>query len=174
MRPALFNMPVCMSVRGSVGLAPTLALTLALSACSTTPEQDPSQWPVARVELERQIPTDDPAEETYRAHCIACHGVDGRGAGARTGADFTSPEGPLTRPDSELFLSILNGKTGAIGTMPAHRAMLGEERCEAVLAYIRMHFGQDVTVVSASLEDASLEDANLDTGNPDDAGVDVR
>lgn len=133
----------------------------ALSACSTEPQQDPSQWPISRVELEREIPTDDPAEETYRAHCIACHGVDGRGAGARTGADFTSQEGPLTRPDSVLLLSILNGKTGAIGTMPAHRAMLGEERCGAVLAYIRAHFGQGITVVS---EDAgvSLEDAGID------------
>ena len=133
----------------------------ALSACSTAPQQDPSQWPISRVELEREIPTDDPAEETYRAHCIACHGVDGRGAGARTGADFTSQEGPLTRPDSELLLSILNGKTGAIGVMPAHRAMLGEERCAAVLAYIRGHFGEGITVVSEDA-DVTVEDAGVD------------
>ena len=133
----------------------------AVVACGSEAVPDPSQWPISRVELEREIPTDNPAEETYRAHCIACHGVDGRGAGARTGADFTSQEGPLTRPDSELLQSILNGKSGAIGVMPAHRAMLGEERCAGVLAYIRGHFGADITVVS---EDAGVpvEDAGVD------------
>jgi|GEM_PF-1570853 len=148
-----FKLPLSISVG--------LALTLGLSACGNESSNDPSQWPISRVELERDIPTDDPAEETYRAHCIACHGVDGRGAGARTGADFTSLEGPLTRSDSELLLSILNGRTGAIGVMPAHRAMLGEERCEAVLAYVRTHFGEGIIVIRE------------DTGAPDDAGVDA-
>lgn len=145
-------------MRSLLWIAP---FAFALAACGNEAPHDPSQWPISRVELEREIPTDDPAEETYRAHCIACHGVDGRGAGARTGADFTSQEGPLTRPDSELLQSILNGKTGAIGTMPAHRAMLGEERCAAVLVYIRAHFGSGITVVS---EDAGMpaEDAGID------------
>jgi mono/diheme cytochrome c family protein len=118
----------------------------ALAGCVAVPDPDPSQWPIARVEIERAIPTDDPAEATYRTYCIACHGVDGRGAGARTGADFTSLEGPLTRPDEQLLVSILEGRTGEIGVMPAHRAILGEERCRAVLGYVRTRFGAGVPI----------------------------
>ena len=132
---------------------------LGLAGCVSAPDHDPSQWPLSRVQLERDIPTDDPAEETYRTHCIACHGVDGRGAGARTGADFTSLEGPLTRPDEELLLSILDGRTGDIGTMPAHRQILGEERSRAVLAYVRTHFGAGVPIRVAVPES---EDGGVD------------
>jgi len=131
---------------------PHLALALvgmalvgvALAGCTGTPERDPSQWPIARLDLEREIPTDDPAEVTYRAHCTACHGVDGRGAGSVTGADFTSPEGPLRRPDAELLASIRDGRRGEIGVMPPHGAMLGEERSAAVLAYVRRRFGAGI------------------------------
>ncbi len=122
--------------------------------CST-PQRDPSQWPIARVEVERAIPSDDPAEETYRTHCIACHGVDGRGAGGETGANFTAPDGPLTKTDDVLLASILDGRQGTIGVMPSHRAILGEERSRAVLAYIRATFGAGIVPVSA--EDAGLD-----------------
>lgn len=129
-----------------------------LGGCVWAPERDPAQWPISRVELERDIPTDDPAEVTYRSHCIACHGVDGRGAGARTGADFTSLEGPLTRPDEELLVSILDGRTGDIGTMPAHRGILGEERSRAVLGYIRTRFGAGVPIhIEPDAPDAGLD-----------------
>jgi len=144
-------------------IATLAALTLA-PGCSGEPARDPSQWPLSRVELEREIPTDDPAEETYRAHCIACHGVDGRGAGGATGADFTSQEGPLTEPDEEPLVSVLNGRPGTSRVMPAHRDILGEERSAAVLAYVRRRFGEGVEVRAMVVEDAAL-----DAG--DDAGV---
>lgn len=127
--------------RGLVALA---LVALASSACTGAPERDPSQWPIARLDLEGEIPTDDPAEVTYRAHCTACHGVDGRGAGGVTGADFTSPDGPLRRPDGELLASIRDGRRGEIGVMPPHGAMLGEERSAAVLAYLRRRFGAGI------------------------------
>ena len=124
-------------------LALGLVMALAIVGCGE-PERDPSQWPISRAEIEREVPTDDPAESTFRTHCIACHGVDGRGAGAVTGADFTSQAGPLTQTDEVLLGSILDGRRGAIGVMPAHRQILGEERSAAVLAYVRRRFGAGI------------------------------
>lgn len=145
------------------------ALTaLALAGCAAPPERDPSQWPITRVELERAIPSDDPGERTYRAHCIACHGVDGRGAGGATGANFTSPEGPMTRPDDVLLASILDGRRGDIGVMPAHRDVLGEARSREVLTFIRTRFGADVAI--AVPEDTGpTDDTAIDAGVMDDA-----
>ncbi|MBN8610146.1 MAG: cytochrome c [Deltaproteobacteria bacterium] len=144
-----------------------VTLALVLAGCGEATERDPSQWPISRVEIERAIPTDDPGERTYRAHCIACHGVDGRGAGGATGANFTSPEGPLTRPDDVLLVSIIEGRRGEIGVMPAHRDVLGEERSREVLGFLRARFGADVAI--APLDDAAVDDA----GPSDDAAIDA-
>ena len=130
--------------------------------CVGAPEQDPNAWPISRAELERSIPSDDPAEVSYRTYCLACHGVDGRGAGGVTGANFTSPEGPLARPDSELLVSIRQGRQGAIGRMPAHGTILGDDGTAAVLAYVRHTFGPDI-VPTAELPDADV-DAAIDAG----------
>lgn len=121
-----------------------LLLVGLVAGCTGATERDPSQWPIARAEIERAIPTDDPAEAMYRQHCLPCHGVDGRGAGGVTGADFTSPEGPLRRPDAELLVSIRDGRRGEIGIMPAQGALIGEEGSAAVLAYVRRRFGPDI------------------------------
>lgn len=141
--------------------AVALASLGTLAGClDPLPARDPEQWPISRVEIERAIPTDDPGERTYRAHCIACHGVDGRGAGGATGADFTSPAGPMTRPDEALLASILDGRRGEIGVMPAHRDVLGEERSREVLAFVRARFGAAIAVIGAD-----------DAGVVDDAGT---
>lgn len=134
-----------------------LLLSMMFVAACGSPDRDPSQWPIARVEVERAIPSDDPAEETYRTHCVACHGMDGRGAGGATGANFTAPEGPLTKTDDVLLTSILDGRRGEIGVMPSHREIIGEERARAVLAYIRSNFGRGIAVA---------EDAGIDAPEP--------
>lgn len=131
--------------------------TLALAGCTGSVERDPSQWPIARADIERAIPTDDPAEATYRQHCLPCHGVDGRGAGGVTGADFTSHEGPLRRPDTELLASIRDGRTGEIGVMPAQGALLGDEGSAAVLAYVRRRFGPDIVPVEPPAPSEEVE-----------------
>jgi mono/diheme cytochrome c family protein len=131
-----------------------LALPVLLAACVDAPERDPSQWPIARNDLEREIPTDDPAELVYRTNCLACHGVDGRGAGGSTGANFAAPDGPLRRPDSELLVSIRDGKRGEIGFMPPHGAILDEAQIRAVLAFVRRRFGPDIVPVEPDAGEA--------------------
>jgi cytochrome c5 len=121
-----------------------VAVPLVFAACVEAPEREPSQWPLARNDLERDIPTDDPSELVYRTHCLACHGVDGRGAGGSTGANFTAPDGPLRRPDAELIASIRDGRRGEIGYMPPHGAILDEAQIQAVLALVRRRFGPDI------------------------------
>jgi mono/diheme cytochrome c family protein len=81
----------------------------------------------------------------YRKTCIACHGVDGKGSDQKTGADFTRPDGVLTRPDADLFQVIREGKKGQIGVMPAHKALITEAETAAVLAYVRDTFGRGIT-----------------------------
>ena len=141
--------------------APRLVLvaTLAIASASgcAKPERDPSQWPIAASELARGAAPSDPGEAAYRRTCIACHGSDGKGNGGRTGADFTSATGVLTHPDEQLAASIRDGKTGAIGVMPAHRSLLTESERTAVLAYVRRTFGAGITVVTAP-------DAGVDAG----------
>ncbi len=115
------------------------------------PERESGQWPIALgvlVASKEAAPASDPGEAPYRRTCIACHGSDGRGNGQKTGADFTRPDGVLTRPDAELLVSIRNGKQGSIGVMPAHRLLLSESETVAVLAYVRKTFGANVAVTA--------------------------
>lgn len=113
-----------------------------LSACDGESKRDPSQYPISRTELERNAPTQDPAELSYRRYCIGCHGSDGHGNGGTTGADLAAADGPLVkRTDAELISSVRNGKTGKISVMPAHRPVLDDAQIAAVVGYVKKRFG---------------------------------
>lgn len=109
-------------------------------ACDTPVAHPNDQWPIAPSELASTKPR-DPGLVIYNRICIACHGADGSGNGAKTGASFIAPDGPLQQTDAQLLASVLDGKTGLIGVMPAHRALLSEDDAKAVLDFIRRTYG---------------------------------
>ncbi len=138
----------------------TFLLLLLSPACSEAPDRPPGQYPISRAELERSAPNDSPAEADYRRACLPCHGVDGRGNGGTTGADFTSATGPLTQPDEVLFASVRDGKRGSIGVMPPHGQLMSEGAIRAVIAYVRARYGAGIEPSEA------IAGAETDTGTP--------
>jgi mono/diheme cytochrome c family protein len=109
-----------------------------LAACSEA-GSSPSQHPIAVDELRAK--TEDSGELNYRRYCIGCHGADGKGNGATTGADLTAADGPLrTKSDDLLLASVRDGKTGKIASMPAHKPVLSEAQIRQVLAFARQRF----------------------------------
>ncbi len=80
----------------------------------------------------------------YSQTCIACHGVNGKGA-IPGGADLTDGEGALAKSDEELLTSITEGfqSPGSVLAMPPKggNPTLTKEDEKAVLAYLRTQFG---------------------------------
>ncbi|MBZ5617365.1 MAG: cytochrome c [Acidobacteriia bacterium] len=75
-------------------------------------------------------------EAIYKQKCGGCHGLDGK-ADTTIGKqwkmrDLTSPE-VQKQTDSDLTRAIANGR----GHMPAYELILGSERIQSVVAYIR-------------------------------------
>ena len=99
------------------------------------------QWPISRDELERGSKPEPAGAATYRQYCVGCHGVDGRGNGAVTGADFLAANSPLlTKADADLLISVRDGKRGVTATMPPHKPVLTDPQIMAVLGYVRSQF----------------------------------
>jgi cytochrome c5 len=77
--------------------------------------------------------------------CVACHGVDGKGAipGA---PDFTASTGPLSKPDGILLRHMIDGfkSPGSPMAMPPRggNPSLSDDDLRAALAYIRANFGK--------------------------------
>jgi len=116
------------------------SLLLISVACGESPREE-GQWPLSKEELERGGKPPSEGALTYRQYCIGCHGVDGRGNGGVTGADFLAPTSPLlTKSDEELLISVRDGKRGVTATMPAHRPILTDTQIRNVLGYVRERF----------------------------------
>lgn len=117
-----------------------LACSLLLAACGGregTPASE--QQPIAASELRTDaLPA---GELNYRRYCIGCHGADGRGNGGTTGADLTALDGPLrNKGDDLLLVSVRDGKTGTVASMPAHRPVLQDGQILEILRYARQRF----------------------------------
>jgi len=84
-------------------------------------------------------------KEIYEQTCLACHGADG--SGSLPGApDFSSPTGPLSKPDEVLLDNILGGyqTPGSPMAMPAKggNPNLNAADVRAVLEYLHESFGK--------------------------------
>lgn len=113
---------------------------MSFAACDEPAPRPADQFPIAPSELHAAKPS-SPGEAVYLKTCIACHAADGNGNDKKTGASFIAADGPLAQSDDVLLTSILDGKTGSIGVMPPHRALLTQDEAKAVLAYVRQRFG---------------------------------
>jgi mono/diheme cytochrome c family protein len=76
--------------------------------------------------------------QTFRRSCAVCHGGDGRGAEARASLpeipDFTAGAWHRARTDSQLVVSVLDGKGSG---MPPFRDKLSREQVRGLVAFIR-------------------------------------
>lgn len=69
----------------------------------------------------------------YQGVCVACHGADGKG-NIEMGAPSLADDYWLYGSSSEVLRKTI--RDGRHGSMPAHRALLGETRARLVAAYV--------------------------------------
>ncbi len=122
-------------------LLSSVLVLLQLPACASDAPRGDGQWPLSREQVERGSAPEAAGAATYRQYCTGCHGVDGRGNGAITGADFLAATSPLlTKTDAELLISVRDGKRGTMATMPPHKPVLTDTQIAAVIGYVRTQF----------------------------------
>jgi putative membrane protein len=99
-------------------------------------EAPPASAPTTRSQADL-----DDGRAVYAQYCQTCHQADGRGRNGTVAADFSMAGSPLSKPDDVLLMSIAQGTTGRIGTMPGWGSTLSNAQRRAVLAYIRNTWG---------------------------------
>ncbi len=87
------------------------------------------------------------AQDSYRAYCASCHGVDGDGQGVAAGRlepvarSFRNPTWMAGQTDEELASAVRAGRPGT--AMPAFRALLSDAEIARLVEYIRAFAGPD-------------------------------
>ena len=74
-------------------------------------------------------------ESIYSAMCAGCHGGDGRGVLAGV-PSFQAPSPALMKPDSDLALTIRQGR----GIMPGFATQLQADQIADVIAHLRTFY----------------------------------
>ncbi len=116
--------------------APWMVLTLALCAVlrpARAEDESPPRRPAVRAAAHAAVrPKDLPSR------CVRCHGADGTGRDSRPSLreipDFSNHEWQASRTDTELLVSILDGR-GA--HMPSYRGKVAEDEARALVASVR-------------------------------------
>jgi len=85
-----------------------------------------------------KAPVAKTGEEVYRTYCQACHMADAKGAvGAAAFPSLAS--NPRLGTTAYAAYIVANGKGG----MPWFKDALSKEQAQALLAYLRTHYGND-------------------------------
>ena len=81
-----------------------------------------------------------PAAQTYRRHCISCHGSDGKGKTSKGrfshARDLTDAQWQDDVSDERIFNSIMNGRN-VRGNMPAFADKLKENDVNSLVSFVR-------------------------------------
>jgi mono/diheme cytochrome c family protein len=92
------------------------------------------------------------AGEFFQGNCVACHGPDGKGGPVRAAMpaipDFTSPAWQTSHGNSQLSVSVLEGK-GVL--MPPWRGRVSPELAADLVAYVRNFGPPGLTFPESSL-----------------------
>jgi putative heme-binding domain-containing protein len=81
-------------------------------------------------------------KRTFSSTCASCHGLDGKGS--ERGPDIVNRRAIRQLPDAALFRIVHDGKPGT--GMPPFR-VIGDERINAIVAYLRTLQGSGAAVV---------------------------
>ena len=87
------------------------------------------------------------AQDTYRAYCASCHGVDGDGAGIAAGRidpaprSFRNPAWMAGQTDAKLAAAVREGRSGT--AMPPFGAILSDAEIARLVEYIRAFSGPE-------------------------------
>jgi cytochrome c oxidase cbb3-type subunit 3 len=87
----------------------------------------------------------------YEGVCVACHGPDGKGNPAMGAPNLTDDYWLYGGSKAQIVQTISNGRHGS---MPAHRALLGETRARLVAAYVWSLSHRDAAGANASAQAA--------------------
>ncbi len=155
-----------------------LAILLAgftLAACDKPPEPvvAPASASIdssaAEVPLERKQDAAQVARgaAVYQQHCVACHGMAGKGLPGDwrvRNPDGRYPPPPLDdsahawhHPTAVLLEAVRDGSPGGQGNMPAWKGRLTEQEMQDVVAYIKSLWSDQVYRLWWKMEQQSLE-----------------
>ena len=88
---------------------------------------------------------DRPASQTYRRHCVSCHGNDGKAKTSKGkfshARDLTEAQWQADVSDERIFNSIMNGRN-VRGNMPAFSDKLNEKEVNSLVTFVRAFKGQ--------------------------------
>ncbi|MFI3246115.1 MAG: c-type cytochrome [Ferrimonas sp.] len=76
----------------------------------------------------------DIGRKLFAANCTVCHGQDGKGMA--NFPDLTDKEWIYGNSPSDIKATIMHGRNGALGSMPAWDNVLGEDKVQLVSAYV--------------------------------------
>ena len=147
-----------------INIIPIVGLALILAACGSNKQQNEQNKVIPSAAVEKgpsdsagssETEVEHPGTAVYNSVCLACHMADGSGV---PGMHPPIRNTEMVNGDKEKLIEIvLNGMSGKIevkgetynSIMPPH-SHLTDQQIANVLSYIRTHFENDASEITAS------------------------